>query len=216
MIESTNWYSYTSNNPVKYVDPTGMRQDDELSRDQIAAQQEYGEILNQEGHDPDRREKLVENAYKRNPNFGRNFKQAQKNGSEALGEFFEENFPGFEYDSSGSSLATQVDAFLQGEPVPASAGVSLTLLTLGVSLSITSDGLKKEDYYSPTTVVGASLLNLDIGSGVETSVGLSKHLSVGVKWRENYKGRTVLGGLSLSLGAGKGAPVSVSIPLHKQ
>ena len=119
MIESVNWYAYTSNNPVKYVDPTGMRQDDELSRDQIAAQQEYEEILNQEGHDPDRREKLVENAYKRNPNFGRNFKQAQKNGSEALGEFFEENFPGFEYDSSGSSLATQVDAFLQGEPVPA-------------------------------------------------------------------------------------------------
>jgi len=24
LIESTNWYTYTSNNPVKYVDPTGM------------------------------------------------------------------------------------------------------------------------------------------------------------------------------------------------
>jgi len=27
-VESQNWYSYTSNNPVKYVDPTGMEGED--------------------------------------------------------------------------------------------------------------------------------------------------------------------------------------------
>ena len=31
VIEATNWYSYANNNPVRYVDPTGMEAEDGLN-----------------------------------------------------------------------------------------------------------------------------------------------------------------------------------------
>ena len=214
MIESVNWYSYTSNNPLKYVDPTGMRQDDELSRDQIAAQQEYEDILNQEGYDPDRRDRLLENDYKRNPNFDRDFKEAQQGGEESLANFFEENFPGFEYDTNNTPLLTQITSFMQGEPLPMSLGFSGTLMGLGGSAYITEDGFGDQTHYSPGTVYGGSAY-LSFGSGIDISVGANKHLSLSIKLRKDYTGKNAIGGFSVNIGPGKGSPVNITIPLEE-
>ena len=49
LVESTNWYSYTSNNPVKYVDPTGLSGSAESGLE--LWEYEYNEYRNSvEGH----------------------------------------------------------------------------------------------------------------------------------------------------------------------
>ena len=195
--------------------PPGMRQDNKLSKDQIAAQQEYEDILNKEGYDPDRRDKLAENVYKRNPNFDRDFEEARQGGVESLASFFEENFPGFEYDTNNSPLLTQITAFLQGEPLPVSLGFSGTLMGLGGSGYITEDGgFGKQKHYSPGTVYGLSAY-LSFGSGIDISVGANKHFGLSIKLRKDYTGKNAIGGFSVNIGPGKGSPVNITIPLEE-
>ena len=173
------------------------------------AQKEYEDILKKTGHDPDRRNKLLDNLRKRNPNFDRDFAEARKKGQGAVQNVLEKNFPGFKYNPNGAPLVTQISAFLQGDPKPVSIGFSGTLLGLTEGVVLTGGRLKHRINYTPLMVAGASF-DLSIGSGVEISVGSSKHSSVGILLRRNNESRISVGGVAIHIGAGKGSPINVS------
>ena len=126
----------------------------------------------------------------------------------------EKNFPGFKYNPNGAPLLTQISASLQGKPVPVSVGVSGTVLGYGKSATVSTEESGVGTSYNPLTIVGGSI-DISIGKGVETSIGTSKHSSVGVLWRKKDDGTVAIGGAAIHIGSGKGSPINISVPLEE-
>lgn len=145
------------------------------------------------------------------------FEEAQENeDTERLAKLLEQRFSGFKYDPTKiTPLVTQFHAS-QNKPLSAKVGVSGNIWYYGISASYdtTYNTFDASKSFIPTALVGFSI-DFSLGKGtVETSIGLSKYLSIGALWDVNdTKDGLYFSGISGHIGPGISLPVNVSVEI---